>query len=329
MNDSHCALGALALLGALTTAGSALAADPPAPAAPAPTKPVAAPAATNSAPPPAPAAAPAPAPATATDGATPAPAGSDEKASPDSEEDAAVPEPNASPSAIFKAREIGPRPAAPAPVPDINRIDDGLMGSHQEHWLLSFGFRQSFVTHEGFDFFSKNNFLPQLNISLGRTLYASGPLSIAALLLWDWGSTEASARGANTGLIVNRLTVGGEGRFHILRRLYAFGRIAPGALNATTTLRDRIVNEDRETSNWAFAADFSGGAAFEFAGDARGHSSHPRGFVSADAGYGWAQSTKLDYEPEGPTSPVRLQPLSLGELALRGGFFRVSAIMTY
>jgi hypothetical protein len=321
MNDSRCAFGALALLGGLTTAGSALAADPPAPA-PAPTT-VTAPAPTNPAPAAAPAAAPAP------DAATPAPAASDEKASPDSEEDAAVPAPSTSPSAIFKAREIGARPAAPPPVPDINSIDDGLMGSHQEHWLLGLGFRQTFVTNEGYDLFGETNALPQFSLYAGRTLYASGPLSFAALLAWDWGSTEADARGADTELVMNRVTLGGEGRFHILRRLYAFGRIAPGVLNAATTFRDRIVNADRETSSWAFAADFSLGAALEFAGDARGKSSRPRGFISADGGYGWAQSTKLDYEPEEQTSPVRLQPLSLGELALRGGFFRVSAIMTY
>jgi hypothetical protein len=140
---------------------------------------------------------------------------------------------------------------------------------------------------------------------------------------------DARARGAETGLSVHRITLGAEGRYHVLRRLYAFGRVAPGALNTATTFHDRVVGEDRELSSWGVAADFSGGAAFEFAGDARGKSQRPRGWIMADGGYGWAQSTKLDYEPNDIASPVRLQPLSLGELSVRGGFFRVSLAITY
>jgi hypothetical protein len=203
------------------------------------------------------------------------------------------------------------------------------MGTHQTHWLFGLGLRHSFIASEGFDLFSENNALPQLSLHAGRVLYASGPLSLAALVAWDFGMVEADARGADTELVIHRLTVGGEGRFHILRRLYAFGRIAPGALNAATKFSDRIADVDRESSSWGLAADFSLGAAVEFAGDARGASSRPRGFFSAEGGYGWAQSTDLTYEPEGDTTPVRLQPLSLGELAVRGAFFRVSALITY
>ena len=61
----------------------------------------------------------------------------------------------------------------------------------------------------------------------------------------------------------------------------------------------------------------------------RGKSRRPRGWVIADGGYGWAQSTKLDYDPKDIDSPVRLQPLSLGELGVRGAFFRVSLAVTY
>jgi hypothetical protein len=239
------------------------------------------------------------------------------------------PHPDTSPSAVFKINTTGRSPFAPPPEPDINRIDDGRMGTHQTHWLFGVGLRESFIATDGFDLFSKNNALPQLSVHAGRVLYASGPLSLAALVSWDWGTVQAEARGADTELVINRFTMGGEGRFHILRRLYAFGRVAPGALNAATKFTDRIAGVDRTSSSWAFAADFSLGAAIEFAGDARGASSRPRGFFSAEGGYGWAQSTELSYEPEGETTPVRLQPLSLGELAVRGSFLRVSAVITY
>jgi hypothetical protein len=166
-------------------------------------------------------------------------------------------------------------------------------------------------------------------VHAGRVIYASGPISIAALLAWDWGSVESDARGAKTALEVNRFTLGAEGRFHVLRRVYAFGRVAPGALNAATSFSDRIVGADRKVDGWGFATDLSLGAGFEFAGDARGASSRPRGFLVAEGGYGWAQSMDLVYEAAGDSNPVRLQPLDLGELAIRGGYFRLSAAITY
>jgi hypothetical protein len=327
MSDSPRVLSRLAFLAAVATTGSVLAAEPPAtgPAAPAtPAPPGAAPAAA-----PDPAAAPAP----ASDAPATKPAredkdadGGDDASIPDSEENAAVPPPDTSPSAIFKTRSPGP---APQPQRDINQIDDGRMGTHQEHWQLGLGLRESFVTNEGYDLFAENNALPQVSVHAGRVLYASGPISVAALLAWDWGSVESDARGAKTALEVNRFTVGAEGRFHVLRRVYAFGRVAPGALNAATSFSDRIVGADRKVDGWGFAADLSLGAGFEFAGDARGASSRPRGFLIAEGGYGWAQSMDLLYEAEGDTNPVRLQPLDLGELAIRGGYFRLSAVITY
>jgi hypothetical protein len=224
-----------------------------------------------------------------------------------------------------------PRPQVPSQAPDSPEPDDGRMGTHQDHWLLTLGLRTSFIASDGFDIFSKDNALPQVSFAAGRTIFSSGPLSFAAVLGWDWGAREADLRGADTSLFVNRVTLGAEARYHLLRRIYAFGRIAPGALNAWTTIADRVVGRDRESNTWAFATDLSAGAAFELAGDKSGTSKHPRLWAGAEGGYGWAQATKLKYDAESDdiTSPVRLQPLSLGELAVRGPFFRLVGTLTY
>jgi hypothetical protein len=227
----------------------------------------------------------------------------------------------------------GPAPSAEKPRAaevDAAHADDGRMGTHQVHWLVGVGLREGFIAHPGFDPFSSNNLLPQLSLDVGRVVYASGPFSLAVLLGFDWGSTKASARGADTELDVARITAGVEGRYHFWRRFYAFGRIAPGALNSQATLKDPVAAVDREANDWAFASDFSVGAAVEFAGEARGASSRPRGFVGVDGGYGFAQSKKLVFESNsGGTAPARLEPLALGELAVRGGFFRVNGTITF
>jgi hypothetical protein len=84
-----------------------------------------------------------------------------------------------------------------------------------------------------------------------------------------------------------------------------------------------------------FAADLSAGAAFEFAGEARGQSKRPRGWVSVDGGYGWSAASRMELTAEDGTEeeesarPARAEPLAFGDLGLRGGFFRVALGITY
>jgi hypothetical protein len=129
---------------------------------------------------------------------------------------------------------------------------------------------------------------------------------------------------------VNRLSVGLEGRYHLFRRLYVFGRLAPGALRFDADILDGGADVRRESGGWLFSADLGAGAAFEVVGEPRGQSKRPRGFLLADGGYGWTTSSSLEFAPaEGEQAPARLQPLDLGELAFRGGYFRIAAAVTY
>jgi hypothetical protein len=234
----------------------------------------------------------------------------------DSDASLAVPPPNTASS---------PAPERPEP-----HADDGKMGSHQSHWLASIGYRVAFVGNSGLDPFSTDDAVPQVSLAVGRTVFASGNWSLAALALWDWGSLESTARGAKSSLTLNRITLGIEGRYHFFRRLYAFGRLAPGALSSSATLVDNVTGLDQTSVSWVFAGDLSGGAAFEFAGENRGQSRRPRAWVGVEGGYGFASSAELRFKPEeGTAAPVRTQPQSFGELAVRGGFLRMAVSGTY
>jgi len=319
------ALTALCAAALVTVAGSARAADPPV------TDPTTAPAA--------PAAAPA---APATPGASPdaaAPStGAGEPASgaaadeaeeadddekPETGSDGAKEEKPA--SAVF-----APATAAAPPVAEEPNPDDGLRGTHQEHWAATIGGRFGYIPSTGYDPFSEDNGFGQVSLGLGRTLMAMDEFSTAVWLLWDWGAAESTARGAETALSAHRFTAGLEGRYHLLRRLYFFARVAPGALRSEATLSDAGAGVERKAEGWAFATDLSGGAAFEFAGENRGKSRLPRGWLSVDGGYGFTTSSTLEFvaEPESG-APARLEPIDLGDLAMSGGFFRIAASATF
>ena len=287
-------------------------------AAPAPTP---APAASAAAPEAAPAA---PAPAAAASGDD-----EDDDAAHDSDASPAAPPGDAAAPGVLDARKPAPGPVV-LERPNPNSIDDGKMGSHQQHFLVSIGWRQAWVANSGLDPFSENNAVPQFSLSAGRTLLADGNLSLVALVLWDIGVLESTARGAKTELAVNRLTLGAEGRYHFLRRLYAFGRVAPGALNWSASVEDGLSGLNQTDSAWTFAGDLSAGAMFEFAGDNRGASTRPRAWLGFDGGYGWAGSSKVNLKPEDEAqAPVRSEPLALGDLAIRGPFLRFSVSGTY
>lgn len=311
MNSRHAFAPALAV--ALASSAPALAADavPPAPAA-----------STSAATTPSPAAVPA-TPTALEDDDEDASERSAPKKTSDSDAAPAVPPPNTSPPVILAARELpAAAPAAERPDP---HPDDGLMGTHQNHWFASIGYRIAFVGNSGLDPFSENDSVPQVSLSAGRTLLTSGNWSLAALALWDWGSLESTARGAKSELTLNRITLGAEGRYHFFRRLYVFGRLAPGALSQSATLRDAVTGGEQTSASWVFAGDVSAGANFEFAGENRGESKRPRAWVGFDGGYGFATPSNLTFKPaDEAAAPVRTQPQNFGELAVRGGFVRIT-----
>jgi hypothetical protein len=342
MTHARLALSTWTFTIALSLSSSVIAADPP-PAPPA-AAPTVAPAPAAPPAPPAPAAAPSPpatAPAAPTTTAPAAPATapaetaaseeddvaeSEEEEASDADASTADPASNPSPGLEFlNSRRKSSTPEAPQPPPD-----DGLMGSHQDHFHLGFGIRTSFIPHEGYDLFSKDNDLVQISLSFGRTLLATGDTSLDASVIYDWGPSASTARGAETSIDVHRVSLGLEGRYHLFRRLYVFGRLAPGVVRVDADLRDAGADVLRETGDWLFSADLGAGAAFEFLGEARGMSNRPRGFLIADGGYGWTTASSLAFvAAEGQPAPARLEPLELGELALRGGYFRVAAAVTY
>jgi hypothetical protein len=236
-----------------------------------------------------------------------------------------------------------PRPAAPAvaassanassakpEAEDESHPDDGLMGSHRDHLLGTIGMRVGYIAHEGLDPFSTNDVLSQFSLGVGSTVYGKDDLSFAALLLWDTGGTTADARGGEAKLFTHRLALGGEGRYHFFRRFYTYGRVAPGVVRWDASLSDASVGYERSAGNWMFSLDVCAGTAIEFAGEARGKSNRPRGWLSAEAGYGWTTASEVEFtSDEDNQVPARVEPLAFPDLALRGGFFRVAANLTY
>jgi hypothetical protein len=236
-------------------------------------------------------------------------------------------------------------PASPAPAPfvvgakQVDRPedeaaaepDDGKLRYHQDHFLGFAGVRVAKISHAGLDPFSDSDELAQFSVGAGGTLMTADAFSLAGLFLYDIGGHSDEARGAETSLTVHRLTIGAEARYHFIRQLFVFGRVAPGAIHSIAKLDDEASGaQTLVTRDWVFAADLSAGAMLElsgWSGDSRKR--RPNIWIAFDGGYGYAGESELSLGPEGNSGPERAEPVELGTLGLGGPFLRFAAVMTY
>jgi hypothetical protein len=186
---------------------------------------------------------------------------------------------------------------------------------------VELGYRGSFVTNAGYNPFSSNDYLGQFSLLASRTLYVAHPFAFAAGLAWDYAGGGGFARGSQSSLTLDRLTVPLEGRLHFGDWGYAFLRVAPGVAFVRTEIDDSSAPTPLAKERWLFATDVSAGYSFPLV-FRRGRT--PRAWLNADGGYGWVANERLDLTPGGGVSGV-----DLGTLALNGAFFRIALAASY
>ncbi len=229
------------------------------------------------------------------------------------------------------ARSPAAAPAASTPEADATPAQPTGLGRHQSNWETLLGVRTAFVTDAGFDPFAEDNALVQVSFGAGRTLFARDSLSLAAVGFWDFGSKSATARAEPTQLVVHRVTLGPELRWHLMPQLYAFTRVAPAALHLEASLSESSSGSILYSRGWVFGADATAGVAAELYGRRSGAATEARFWMLAEGGYGWAARRELSLAPDedDAAAPQRLAALDLGSVAVRGAIFRVSAALTF
>jgi hypothetical protein len=203
-------------------------------------------------------------------------------------------------------------------------------GDRETFWQAEAGVRSMYITNPGYDPVSTDNSLVQFSLGASRTLWDEGQLSFAPGIVWDYGESSATARGQTTGLEAHRLALTLEGRYHFLPWMYGLIRVAPGALHQRIEVEDPMAVAPYVARKWAFAFDAAAGVAFLLGPQAELARSPVRWWLAAEGGYSYAGSGSLKMSPDVEADdPRRTGTMDLGALALRGGFFRVYAAVTY
>lgn len=191
-------------------------------------------------------------------------------------------------------------------------------------WTVDAGLRESFVRDASFDPYSHNDVMGQATLGGSRTLWSNDRFSVAPGLRWDFGSSNAAARGAEAQLLVHRFTLPIEGRLHLDERLFVFGRLAPGGLWQRARVTDASLPESLSHSGWVFAGDASVGAAVRLFG-------HSPGFwLTPELGYAFAARGASGLSPDvAADDPRQFGQLGLRGVALSGLFFRIGATASF
>lgn len=196
---------------------------------------------------------------------------------------------------------------------------------------VDLGLRESFIGDPGYDPYSTNDVLAQASLGFSRTTNVRGPFSFAPGVRWDFGSALGHARGADTSLVVHRLALPLEGRFHALPWLYVFGRITPGMMWQRASISDASMPEGLRTSSWVFSGEASIGTSLLFADFDGNPSSHaPKLWFTPEFGYSWAPgATSTLAANTAADDPRQFGTTDLARVAIRGAFLRFSVTTTF
>ncbi|MEO6418801.1 MAG: hypothetical protein ABIP39_05310, partial [Polyangiaceae bacterium] len=105
-------------------------------------------------------------------------------------------------------------------------------------WMADAGYRGSFVSDTGMNAFSKKDYFAQFSLGASRKMLERGRFAFAPGLIWDYGGSSATARGATSSLAVHRLSIPLEARFRAAPWLFMFVRTAPGMASISTRIED-------------------------------------------------------------------------------------------
>jgi len=212
------------------------------------------------------------------------------------------------------------------PPPVVTSSNDTLRRFSQ----VELGFRAGFMRDSGYDPFSTNDMFTQFSVGGTRTLFVDRALSIAAGVRWDYGRASATARGAEASLSMHRLAVPLEARYHVTRWMYAFARLAPGAMRTSASLTDGSSADTLTDAHWTFSADASLGSAF-LVGPHSAPTRHlGRWWFTQELGYGWTQAKALDMGVAPAEDDFRQYgSIALRPIAMRGVFFRLGVALTF
>src|SRR5690606_37179581 len=131
-----------------------------------------------------------------------------------------------------------------------------------------------------------------------------------------------------TALRVHTMMLGGEARYHLEPRVYAYGRLDLGAWFARSYLGEAGEPMRMSLEDIGLAGALSLGAAVRVAGSPDGRTRAPRVHLFAEGGLAYDSPLSLVYEMS-ESGALRPAPVDFGTLSMGGPQLAVGAMVSY
>jgi hypothetical protein len=195
---------------------------------------------------------------------------------------------------------------------------------------LQASIRASFITDQTFGIFSDNKALGQVGAAVSYTVFSESKFSFAPGIAFELAGVESTFRGDASKLDTQRVSLRLDGRYHFVPWAYGFVRVAPGALRQAYEVNDPLAPAPMRQSHLVPSVDASAGAAFLIVPQSATSVHHVRFWLEVDGGYGWAGRKTIELAPDLASDDARrVGTLTLGDIALRGGFVRFAGSLTF
>jgi len=203
---------------------------------------------------------------------------------------------------------------------------------------LSLGGRADRLGGGGFDAFSEDRWMAESVLAASYRVAGSGDSGMIVGASWNHGSASSTARGTETSLALDRLSLSLGAQRAVGRRLTFFARLAPGVVRLQAGLAESsVLNANQygteitlSQTHWALAVEGAAGAAFRVGELARPREHVLALWLTAEGGYGLAGSTTLALASNQGTAPARTDaPVRLGTVTPGGAFMSFAAALTF
>lgn len=204
---------------------------------------------------------------------------------------------------------------------------------HLNHVDVSGGFRIVGTGSDGLEPFLVDPVLGDVYVRGGIAFGVTDRIAVAPHLELGTASTSASVRGLSTDLTKVHLSLGLEGRYHFIHRMFGYVRVAPGLEFVQASISDgeaggTLVNDNKDPGSVAFQLDAALGASLRLFGSDDGRKRNPRLWAFAEGGYRVSADHQLSMVMEG-SGPRRAVPIDLPPLNFSGGFFSMGLLATF
>jgi hypothetical protein len=206
--------------------------------------------------------------------------------------------------------------------------------------VVTAGVRTDVVTSTGLDPFSDSDALAQSSLAARYVVSPRHAPGFGLGLDWDHGSFSSTARGSRTQLDTDRFSLTLEGRLPLASHLFGVARVAPGILRRSARLNDWSLPNPAYSMTSGFTAEQTSSTASVdgslgldlLVAEARPGLVAPIGFwLTGDAGYSYSAGRNLVLASQAgdPSAGRTDEPIRLGQLALRGFFFRFAVSVSF